>query len=213
MCLEVSVWVAGRTWGSPLKRFVALTIADSVSPYNDCILTLEHISEATEIPIDLLKETLLALQEDGSLCMTATNQHGRYEMIFPECEDLCNPLHPPSEKRVFKARLVEAFDRQCVHCQRIGTDLAGPDGRTWTADRIVPGSAGGTYRISNVALSCFTCNVRRGNRILNHAVESLEDREKGREPWRGRRCWATRSKIKPIRRPRERRLDLLKISP
>jgi hypothetical protein len=212
MSLEVRVWAMNRSWGSPLHRFVALTIADLVSPHNDCIVSLDHISESTEIPKEDVQEILSSLANTGSLCVTPAREAGRYEMIFPECEDLCNPVHPPSERQVFRARIVEAFERKCVHCGREGAELDGPDGRTWTIDRLIPGSIGGTYRLSNVALSCFTCNVQRGNRLLNQSVQSLEDREKGKAPWRGWRRRSVKAKLPSKRRPRERRVDGLKSS-
>ena len=208
MSLEVKVWAGRRSWGSPLRRFIAMAIADAVSPFNDCIVSLDYISEFTEISKGEVKRILLTLQNDGSICITPTKDKDRYEIIFPDCEDLCNPAHPPSERQVFRARIVEAFSMKCVHCGQVGNELKGPDGRTWNTDRLIPGSLGGTYRLSNVALSCFTCNVRRGNRLLSQPIESLEDREKGKPPWRKRR-WSIRAKLKPRRRPRERRAEMI----
>lgn len=45
----------------------------------------------------------------------------------------------------------------CVHCNAALTMA------TLEADRILPGSKGGTYRWNNVQPSCRTCNASRGD--------------------------------------------------
>jgi hypothetical protein len=67
---------------------------------------------------------------------------------------------------------------------------------------------GGTYRLSNVVLSCSSCNIRRGNDLLSRPIESLLDREKGKQSWRGKRRANIKAMIKSKRRPRERSANL-----
>src|SRR5574341_1003463 len=140
MSLEVRAWAINRLWGSPLHRFVALAIADVVSHCNDCTVSLDYISEFTEIAENDVKEILRDLQETGSLYVTPVEKTGKYRAIFPECEILCNPVVPYTERQVFRARIIEAFARRCIHCGKEGNEDKGPDGRTWTIDRLIPGS-------------------------------------------------------------------------
>jgi HNH endonuclease len=198
MSLEVKVRAMNQSWGPPLHRFVAMAIADVVSPCNDCTVSLDFITEFTEIAENNVKEILHDLQQTGSIRVTPAAREGRYLIIFPECEDLCNPAIPISEKQVYRARAVAAFARRCVHCGNEGDDEYGPDGRVWTLDRLLPGSKGGTYKLSNVALSCFTCNVKRGNRPLTVTVESLKEKEMGQPPWRHRKWGFRKSKRRRV---------------
>jgi hypothetical protein len=46
-----------------------------------------------------------------------------------------------------------------------------------TADRIIPGYLGGTYRRSNIRPSCITCASKQGAQITNEIKKS-----KSKEP-------------------------------
>lgn len=83
------------------------------------------------------------------------------------------------KKRTSKlvARAILAFARTCVHCDGVGGELVGPDGRPWTLDRIVPGTGNGKYTAENAALSCWLCNTMRGNGHPNMIIPSITDRE------------------------------------
>lgn len=48
---------------------------------------------------------------------------------------------------------------KCVHCRKPLTL------ETLTADRILPGSMGGTYRWGNVQPACLPCNSSRGDKV------------------------------------------------
>lgn len=67
------------------------------------------------------------------------------------------------------------FGQKCVHCGGLGTDRQGPDQKSWSLDRIVPGTAGGHYQADNVALSCVTCNTRRNAEPAHAKMFSLAD--------------------------------------
>lgn len=49
---------------------------------------------------------------------------------------------------------------KCVHCRQPQTM------ETLEADRIVPGSKGGTYRWDNVQPACRPCNASRGDGVM-----------------------------------------------
>jgi 5-methylcytosine-specific restriction endonuclease McrA len=54
-----------------------------------------------------------------------------------------------------RAYLLEKFGHTCVYCGRTGT--------AFELDHIWPKSRGGSDRVSNLALSCHSCNERKGN--------------------------------------------------
>ncbi|EFH80541.1 RNA-guided endonuclease IscB [Ktedonobacter racemifer] len=55
-----------------------------------------------------------------------------------------------------RAYLLEKFGRRCVYCGRTDTPFE--------LDHIQPRSRGGSNRVSNLALSCHTCNAAKGER-------------------------------------------------
>lgn len=68
----------------------------------------------------------------------------------------------PSSKRrrLIRQRLHEAQGGCCAWCS---TALESPD--VGDLDRIIPGADGGTYRMSNLVLSCRTCNLTHGHDV------------------------------------------------
>lgn len=66
--------------------------------------------------------------------------------------------------------VVERSRRACHYCG-LSTDsyIEGPDGNTWQIDHVVPRTAGGLTVLSNLTLSCATCNSRKGI----HPVEAI----------------------------------------
>jgi 5-methylcytosine-specific restriction endonuclease McrA len=57
--------------------------------------------------------------------------------------------------------LLHFGDGQTCHCAHCGATL---DYTTVTADRITPGSEGGTYRRDNLQPACLSCNSSRQDR-------------------------------------------------
>lgn len=57
------------------------------------------------------------------------------------------------------ARWGDGTTCQCVHCCCELTE------RTVEADRIIPGSRGGTYRRENIQPACRSCNVARSDNV------------------------------------------------
>lgn len=48
-----------------------------------------------------------------------------------------------------------------------------------TFEHIIPVSIGGTYGVENVAIACFDCNQRRGNRLERFRPRTAPDPEQG----------------------------------
>jgi 5-methylcytosine-specific restriction endonuclease McrA len=55
-----------------------------------------------------------------------------------------------------RAYLLEKFQRRCVYCRCADT--------AFEIDHVVPRSRGGSDAVSNLVLSCHTCNTAKGNR-------------------------------------------------
>jgi hypothetical protein len=89
-----------------------------------------------------------------------------------------------SRKAHLRELTIEAFGHRCSYCQKMGTETSGPDRRAWCLDRIIPGVAGGRYEESNVTLSCWACNARRGADSIGHRVFSLADWRALRREWK-----------------------------
>lgn len=68
----------------------------------------------------------------------------------------------PSSKRrrVIRQRLHEAQGGCCRWCD---AQLASPE--EGDLDRVIPGAEGGTYKLSNLVLSCRTCNLTHGHDV------------------------------------------------
>lgn len=63
-----------------------------------------------------------------------------------------------------RARVMANARCRCYLCEKTGDEDTGPDGRGWHIDHIVPLSKGGRTALSNLALSCATCNQRKAAR-------------------------------------------------
>ena len=78
---------------------------------------------------------------------------------------------------------ISAFGFQCSHCDGLGSEDLGPDGRPWCLDRIIPGKVGGEYVADNVTLSCWHCNSKRGASPIEQRTFSLADWRALRREW------------------------------
>ncbi len=87
----------------------------------------------------------------------------------------------PRCPRGLRRMTIEAFDRTCEHCGRLGTATKGPDGEPWHADQIEPRAG---YRPHNVTLACARCNLKRNAKPAPEETRSLADVVKDREKTR-----------------------------
>ncbi len=53
----------------------------------------------------------------------------------------------------------------CSYCGRDGTVAAGPDGKSWHMDHVVPLSVGGEDALWNIVKACATCNMRKAGKF------------------------------------------------
>jgi hypothetical protein len=95
---------------------------------------------------------------------------------------LCAAL-PDTSREWLRQATILAFGFQCSHCDTIGDEDVGPDGRPWCLDRIIPGKVGGEYVADNVTLSCWGCNSRRGASPIEQRTFSLADWRALRAAW------------------------------
>jgi 5-methylcytosine-specific restriction endonuclease McrA len=63
--------------------------------------------------------------------------------------------------------LLEKWNRQCAHCGKKDIPLQ--------IEHIQPRANGGTNRMSNLALSCQECNVKKGTHPVEHFLKSKPD--------------------------------------
>lgn len=59
--------------------------------------------------------------------------------------------------------LLQRHEGKCAYC---GTDTPKGSRPIWTRDHVVPRSRGGSDRPSNLVLSCYECNLDKGNKSL-----------------------------------------------
>ena len=69
-----------------------------------------------------------------------------------------------------KQYLLEKFKRSCVYCNIKNTPLE--------IDHIIPKSSGGTNKISNLALACRKCNIKKGNQQVEKFIKDKEKLKK-----------------------------------
>lgn len=65
-----------------------------------------------------------------------------------------------------KMHMARAADETCAYCRERGTLFAGPDGKPWHFDHVVPLSRGGALGFENVVLACGPCNMAKGTMTL-----------------------------------------------
>ena len=100
-------------------------------------------------------------------------QELQYRLLLPSVGP---PRHPNLQTCPSKLReaVIVAFAEVCSYCQYRGNSTTGPDGASWSVDRIVPGIDGGLYVANNVTLACRSCNSAKGGRSnLFRPVRSL----------------------------------------
>lgn len=73
-----------------------------------------------------------------------------------------------------KKRLGEETGWTCHYCHRKGDSNYGPDGRRWHLDHKIPKFLGGKGLPNNKALSCATCNSRKGKLPYDKFVTKIE---------------------------------------
>jgi hypothetical protein len=95
-----------------------------------------------------------------------------------------NAVVVDASKEHLRWATIYAFGHRCSHCDAIGNCDAGPDGRPWCLDRIIPGKVGGEYVADNVTLSCWACNSKRGASPIEQRTFSLSDWRMLRAEWR-----------------------------
>jgi hypothetical protein len=64
--------------------------------------------------------------------------------------------------------LLEKWGRRCAYCDKENVPLE--------VEHIVPKSRGGTDRVSNLTLSCRSCNLEKGNRSIEEFLSHRPDR-------------------------------------
>ena len=88
------------------------------------------------------------------------------ELVKFDMQLLCNPEIQGVEYQQgtaygYEVReyLLDKFKRTCVYCgiQKVRFEI----------DHIVPKSRGGTNRVTNLALSCSPCNLKKGSRTAD----------------------------------------------
>jgi hypothetical protein len=83
-------------------------------------------------------------------------------------------IHPRSNpKPVSRKTFVARFNATCVYCKGTGTETKGPDGKSWHRDHVYPKHHGGADNLTNLVLSCATCNMRKHTMAANEFLAKL----------------------------------------
>ncbi len=167
----------------PIQKWILTCLADNADNFGGNIFpTITTLSQKSSIPERTLQRHLKELVESGVLEVVRLAQRptrdkrGRgteYRLSF-----MTNPMasapRPNYQSCPPKLRLevIDAYQQTCSYCGRKG-DAHDPDGRSWHIDRIIPGSRGGSYSPENIALSCATCNIRKGANLAPVPVSDL----------------------------------------
>ncbi len=160
------------------EKFVLLALANYADPFGVSIYpSVATISRQTSMSERTVQRLMARLRERRVLqIVRPVSDLGtvEYRIVL---EGLAKQPKP-DYRRVpsgLRQELIEAFKRTCSYCGRVGSAEVGPDGTTWTIDRIVPGSRGGQYVPMNVTLACRSCNTRKSDGDAKVAPPTLAD--------------------------------------
>ena len=62
----------------------------------------------------------------------------------------------------------------CSYCGVDGTELKGPDGRSWHIDHIVPSDKNGSSEMDNLCKACHMCNVKKHTKLIRPLVGTVK---------------------------------------
>jgi hypothetical protein len=127
-----------------------------------------------------IAEHLRTLEKVSDIIYGTGRAKSQFRLPYVEPEEVIEVVTVESKAAIRTATIAE-FGHVCSHCETQGDAIAGPDGRPWCLDRIIPGVVGGKYQPNNVTLSCWACNSKRGASPIERRTFSLAD-------WRAMHC-------------------------
>lgn len=79
---------------------------------------------------------------------------------------------PPYDKQAITAMLLEEQDYGCYYCgvEMVPRELPS-NPREWTLDHVIPLSADGPDKPSNLVVACFECNGRKADKSLDEFLD------------------------------------------
>lgn len=169
MSIRCQNWVYEYSEATGNERLVLLAIADEAEDDGtNAHPGIDRISHKARVPKRTTMACLARLEEAGYIIVERPKRRGRgHYNTYRVVMEVQQPTGPwstgpdaltPSRRLAFIAAVEE---KVCAYCNGSGNDEVGPDGEAWQVDRVVPGSKGGTYVLSNMALSCSDCNRRK----------------------------------------------------
>ena len=180
------VWAMHQDLRNPTRKLVLMLLGDNANVYGYCWPSQKYLAEIVQISRRQIRSHLTILEDEGFISRSTRTLHGRYtsDCFHLACPE--NKLEPdqdalPSgglkEKTRRRDKLLSHAGPVCWYCGGEGGESLGPDGKRWHVDRIMPGKLGGTYRHSNIALACQTCNLDKGGKdpLEGKGVDTLED--------------------------------------
>lgn len=179
MTMHTIQWAANRRFGSPERNLLMLVLAMESGSEREMRSRISRLAEATEIPRLAILSILEDLVARGDLVSLdrAAESPDIFTIVFP-----AKAFAEPPEETVksgpcpqrLRRRVLAAFHLTCSYCKKAGDEKNGPDGRSWTVDRIV---AGGPYEAENVTLACHSCNSGKCDRPAPSGTLSLAEVE------------------------------------
>lgn len=176
MSVEAISWAFRQECRTPTTKLVLVALADHANHEGYCWPSQTRLADRVGIQERAIRRCLVSLEEDGLIARTERRHPnaGRFTsdgyLLAIPILDMAMAASPnklkKSTKARMRARLIEHAGPVCWYCGASGSDDAGPDGKPWHVDRVVPGALGGTYHRDNVALSCAACNTEKGSKPL-----------------------------------------------
>ena len=93
----------------------------------------------------------------------------RFDTQLMENPEISGAEYQQGELAGYEVReyLLEKWERKCAYCGKQNIPLE--------IEHIVPGSKGGSDRVSNLTLACNACNIRKGNRPVREFLRRKPD--------------------------------------
>lgn len=161
-----------RETGNPTRKLVLLLLADAANGDGVSWNSQERIATFAEVTKRTVRNHLKALEDQGLVQrverrrVDGSRASDEYRLSFAPAMSLEDrkAVLDKEERATLRGELLDVHGPVCWYCGRYGDRRQDPDGAYWHLDRMIPGHQGGEYIRDNLALSCASCNRKKGRR-------------------------------------------------